>query len=393
MGQANRLARKGMKTMNTQQIKTDNPLPGVLEQYGVNLKRAGQGFIARCPFHDDRHPSFSVYLARGGWQFKCWGGSCGVSGDVFDFIGLQLFGGSWNNRDTAQFKDVLAALGAADRGKSRATWTVPVRPPEARQVSPKVRFAWEIALAMYAENLVQTEKAWTYLEERCLSPQVLRKYRFGFCPAEGSPLLAAAAMRRLTRQDLEEAGLYREWYDENGQPGGSYEFFKGRIVFADVDWSKNPLYLVGRAMPAASKPEAARYLGLPGYPKPLFGYSSLGGGSGPIFLLEGPWDKLTLEGWGYEAVALMSAIPSPEQIRLLQSLKRPLVPVADNDEAGAAALSAWQEAVPWLEAPMRLPPQVDGVEIKDPNDLAAKLPDGVGRKVFMDLIRRRKLAG
>jgi hypothetical protein len=80
-----------------------------------------------------------------------------------------------------------------------------------------------------------------------------------------------------------------------------------------------------------------------------------------------------------------------EQIRLLQSLKRPLVPVADNDEAGRMAISAWQEAVPWLEAPLRLPEQVDGVEIKDPNDLAAKLPEGMGQKIFRDLCKRRKI--
>jgi DNA primase len=48
--------------MDTQQIKHDNPLPVVLEQYGVSLRRTGQGFIGRCPFHDDRHPSFSVFL-------------------------------------------------------------------------------------------------------------------------------------------------------------------------------------------------------------------------------------------------------------------------------------------------------------------------------------------
>lgn len=377
--------------MDIQQIKQDNPLPAVLEQYGVSLRRAGQGFIGRCPFHDDRHPSFSVYLARSGWQFKCWGGSCGMSGDVFDFIGLQLFGSSWSNRDAAQFKDVLAALGAADRGQSRATWKTDVRPYEPKPTTDLTRFAWEVALSIYGDILQRSTEAWDYLHQRCFPLDILRKYRFGYCPPEGSPLLAAAAMRRLTRQDLEAAGLYRGYYGEDGETAGSYEFFKGRIVFADVDWSKNPVYVVGRALPSASKTDAARYLGLPGYPKPLFGYSSLGSGSGPVFLLEGTWDKLTLEGWGYDAVALMSANPSPEQIRLLQSLKRPLVPVADNDEAGQMALSAWQEAVPWLEKPLQLPEQVNGVEIKDPNDLAAKLPEGVGQKIFRDLCKRRKL--
>ncbi|MBE0411519.1 MAG: hypothetical protein IBX69_17480 [Anaerolineales bacterium] len=46
---------------------------------------------------------------------------------------------------------------------------------------------------------------------------------------------------------------------------------------------------------------------------------------------------------------------------------------------------------PWLEKPLRLPERVDGVEIKDPIDLAAMLPEGVGRKIFRDLCKRRKI--
>ncbi len=87
----------------------------------------------------------------------------------------------------------------------------------------------------------------------------------------------------------------------------------------------------------------------------------------------------------------MAANPSLEQVPLLQSLKRPIIPVRDNDEAGEVALSAWREAIPWLEKTLELPKQVDGVGIKDPNELAAKLPEGVGEKIFADLCKRRKL--
>jgi DNA primase len=379
--------------MDTQQIKHDNPLPVVLEQYGVNLRRTGQGFIGRCPFHDDRHPSFSVFLGKGGWQFKCWGGSCGKSGDVFDFVGLALFGEAWSSREAGQFKDVLQALGTHDRSGSLSTWKTDLKPHEARPVTERVRFAWEVALSIYGDLLQHSPEAGGYIKQRRLPLDILRKYRFGYCPPEGSPLLAAAGMRRLGRRDLESAGLYREWYSRNGQPAGWYEFLKGRIVFADVDLAKNPVYLLGRALPGGGRENAVKYLGLAGFPKPLFGRASLGGGLGPVFLLEGPWDKLTLESWGYQALALMAANPSPEQVRLLQSLKRPLVPVADNDDAGRLALSTWQDAVPWLEEPLLLPREVSGVEIKDSNDLAAKLPDGEGQRLFSDLLRRRKLTG
>jgi DNA primase len=255
-----------------------------------------------------------------------------------------------------------------------------------------VQFAWEIALSIYGDIFQKTPEARRYLQERRLSKEVIRKYRFGYCPTEGSPLLAAAGMRRLTRQDLETAGLYRKFYAEDGQALGSYEFLKGRLVFADADLAHNPVYLVGRALPGGGlKDSAAKYLGLAGFQKPLFGYRTLGSGEKPVFLLEGPLDKLTLESWGYDAVALMAANPSPEQIRLLQSLNRPIVPIGDNDEAGQAALSIWQEAIPWLQKPLQLPEQVDGMAIKDPNDLAAKLPEGVGQKLFTDRCKRLRI--
>jgi hypothetical protein len=42
-----------------------------------------------CPFHNERTPSFSVYRLNGVDKFKCWGGSCGVRGDVLEFIKLH----------------------------------------------------------------------------------------------------------------------------------------------------------------------------------------------------------------------------------------------------------------------------------------------------------------
>ena len=54
----------------------------------AELKSAGadiQGKAIRCPFHEDQHPSGSVYQDQAGvWRFKCNAVSCGVGGDVFD---------------------------------------------------------------------------------------------------------------------------------------------------------------------------------------------------------------------------------------------------------------------------------------------------------------------
>jgi hypothetical protein len=63
------------------------------ESLVAELRAAGaefKGSAVRCPFHEDRHPSGSIYQGKdGGWRYRCHG--CGVSGDLFD-IRAQVTG-------------------------------------------------------------------------------------------------------------------------------------------------------------------------------------------------------------------------------------------------------------------------------------------------------------
>jgi|GEM_PF-1447780 len=53
----------------------------------VKLRRTGRNYVSKCPFHDDRNPSFSVYqTADAGWRFKCYSASCGERGDALDWL-------------------------------------------------------------------------------------------------------------------------------------------------------------------------------------------------------------------------------------------------------------------------------------------------------------------
>ncbi len=55
----------------------------------LGARRSGQGYEARCPFHEDATPSLSLFQSDGDWRFKCHGGSCGVSGSLA-FLGAAL---------------------------------------------------------------------------------------------------------------------------------------------------------------------------------------------------------------------------------------------------------------------------------------------------------------
>ena len=65
-------------------IKARADFRAVLAHYGLALLGQGEQAKARCPFHDDERPSCSVNLERG--IFHCHAGSCGVSGNVLEFV-------------------------------------------------------------------------------------------------------------------------------------------------------------------------------------------------------------------------------------------------------------------------------------------------------------------
>jgi len=71
--------------------------PNIVEVVGqyISLRRAGKEYIACCPFHEDKHPSFSINEEEG--VFYCFG--CGATGDVFDFLMR------WSGKNFREVKD------------------------------------------------------------------------------------------------------------------------------------------------------------------------------------------------------------------------------------------------------------------------------------------------
>src|SRR3954452_15551324 len=65
-------------------IKARADFRAVLTHYGIALLGQGEQAKVRCPFHDDERPSCSVNLERR--IFHCHAGSCGVSGNVLEFV-------------------------------------------------------------------------------------------------------------------------------------------------------------------------------------------------------------------------------------------------------------------------------------------------------------------
>lgn len=392
---------RGAMTTLDQRIaraKEDNPLPVVAESMGYTLRRSGRNYQLNCPFHPDRNPSLSIYLAADGWRFNCFSAACGQRGDLLDWIGYHRYGQTWTRRGE-QFKEVLRELDGKDFRQAVASVrlhydNLPRELADAPEVTAKVRHVWDMALAIYAGCLFSErgQEARAYLKQRGFADKTLRRFRFGLCPAENSPLIPGARLNGLSEDDLLEARLLR------GGDFGRYEFFRGgkgftgRIVSADVDHTRQIGYIYSRVLPwEAERVEketgrrVAKYMGLADFAKPVGGLRMLPQKRNPVLLMEGVWNRYTAWQWGYDAVDISGARPSPEQAAVLNRLlvERGLIPVPDNDEGkeggrppGELALEGWREALPDLPAPLILP-VVDGRRIKDLNELA-QLDGGEG---------------
>jgi DNA primase len=144
------------------------------------------------------------------------------------------------------------------------------------------------ATEVYHAAIVMQPRILEYLAQRRIDLDMIRRHRIGYT----------------TGNDLAKYFRFRGWDPEIASDLGLIadshrEYFRQRIVIPELREGRT-VYLVGRA---TQKYQKAKYLGLPGAPKPLYGMDFIGDAE-DVFVCEGPMDWLTLIGWGYPTVAL-----------------------------------------------------------------------------------------
>lgn len=175
-------------------IRAANPLPDIAAKL-VALRPAGHEWVACCPFHADRSPSFTIY--DGGTRFHCFG--CGASGDVLDFV------------QRAYDVDMIGAarlLGADDLpGAARP------QPQPADPIKPDTRGA---ALAIWQRAIPAAGTlAEAYLRFRGIVPPYPPSLRFLRLPCDNlGPLPCLIASVQDVAGDV--TGIQRIWLAHDG---------------------------------------------------------------------------------------------------------------------------------------------------------------------------------
>ncbi len=321
----------------------------------VSLVRRSGRWWGRCPFHEERTPSFSL-LPPDFRRYYCHG--CGATGDAIDWMREQ--------EGAASFFEAIEQL--AERFGIPVEYTQEDAPAQARREARRLREQLlERAAAFYESYLWQAGEAAPardYLVGRGFDEELMRRFRIGYAPSRGTLLTERALKEGFSRSALQSAGLSR---------AGGADFFASRVMFPISDSQGRVQGFGGRTL---DPDERAKYVNSPEgdhFRKRtlVFGLNqarSAASRSKYFVVAEGYTDVMGLTAAGVEsAVACMGTSLTTEQLRLLQRWASEVRLCFDSDEAGEHA--AWRsvEAAVGVQltfSAVRLPPG------RDPGDLA-----------------------
>ncbi|MGB0133096.1 DNA primase [Dokdonella sp.] len=339
-------------------------------QERVTLKKAGRDWSARCPFHDERSPSFTVSPAK---QFyHCFG--CGAHGSAIRFL---------MDYDRLEFPDAIEELAGRAGLKVEYEGGQPDKPRE--DVSDLYALL-DAAASFFREQLASSSQAREYFNKRGLDSATLERFNLGFAPNQWDALKNALGTSPKRVALLDKAGML-----SSGERGGKYDRFRDRVMFPILDRRGRTIAFGGRVM---GKDDGPKYLNSPETPlfhkgRELFGLWQVRDANQKIarlLVVEGYMDVIALHQYGItQAVATLGTATTSDHAEILFRNSADVYFCFDGDRAGRQA--AWR-AVESVLPRMRDGRQAWFLFVPDGED-----PDSLIRKEGVDGFEERlKLA-
>jgi DNA primase len=229
------------------EVKSQADIVRIVSDY-ISLKKRGANYIARCPFHSEKTPSFNVHQGKG--IYKCFG--CGAGGSVFDFV-MQIEGCSFPEAVQTVANKSGIPIPALNVGEDQKR--------AARDLEAVLKLnQW--AVEFFEEHLRGSgagERARAYIETRGLTEQTCGLFRIGYAPDSWDALTNYLRKRGATTEEIEKSGLVVLKDD-----GKFYDRFRGRVMFPIADSQDRVIAFGGRIMSDGepkylNSPETAAY--------------------------------------------------------------------------------------------------------------------------------------
>ena len=307
-------------------LKRQADIVRVVQEY-VQLKKKGANWMACCPFHKEKTPSFSVSPAKE--IFYCFG--CHKGGSVFNFV-MEI--------ERVAFPEAIKIV--ADKvgmplPKMVDDSRFEARRQEADQVIELNSWAmewWQQQLESSGEGRIARE----YLREREITDETVKTFRLGYAPDSWDALSTYLRHKGATPDQIDRSGLVAKKEETNR----SYDRFRGRLIVPVLDVQGRPIAFGGRTL----KGEDAKYINSPetaAYVKGrnLFGLNLTRDEirrQGFVILVEGFLDLIVPYQFGVRnVVASLGTALTADQVRLLSRFARKVVVNYDGDRAGVQA--------------------------------------------------------
>lgn len=231
-------------------IKERLSIVDVISSY-LTIEKAGKNYKAKCPFHNEKTPSFSISPDRG--MYYCFG--CGAKGDIFSFVehfeGTDFLGALKILAERAGVE--LSAYKSKEKDKTDIYYEI-----------------MEEATSFFERMFSNNVEARSYLLSRGLTDLSIKSFRVGFAPESWSSVMDHLVGKGFKKEDIETVGLIKKKDDR------FYDRFRSRIMFPINDSSGRVIAFSGRIfkkIDSSSSIEEAKYLNSPD--TPLFNKSNV----------------------------------------------------------------------------------------------------------------------
>lgn len=299
----------------------------VVEDF-VSLKRRGANYVACCPFHNEKTPSFYVSPSKG--IFKCFG--CGKSGTAVGFV---------MEHDNLSYSEALKYL-AKKYGIEVVEKEESAEDIARKQRSESLLLVSEFAHKFFVSSL-DTDEGRTiglaYFRSRGLEDETIRKYGLGWAPRDRHALAKEAISKGFKEEYLVDTGLCIKYDD-----GSLADRFFDRVIFPVHSLSGRVIAFGGRTL--RSDKTVAKYVNSPEteiYDKSnsLYGIWFAKGEmsrSDKCYLVEGYLDVLSMHQLGITNVVASSGTSlTVPQVRMIKKFTENVTIMYDGDSAGIKA--------------------------------------------------------
>lgn len=357
----------------SEEIKERLDIVDVISEY-IQLQPAGMNsFKARCPFHNEKTPSFYVSKDKQIWH--CFG-SCGGGGDIFTFV-MKMEG--------LEFVDALRTLA------NKAGVELKKEQPEFYSKRARVFEILKLSAEYYHQALLKSKSgqiARDYIATRKLKPETVSQFKLGFSPDDWEMLSKFLKSRGFKDDEIIASGLvvpkdYGRFYDR----------FRFRLMFPIWDAQNNVVGFTARQL--REEKNMGKYINTPqslAYDKSRvlyglnFAKSEIRRGD-QVVIVEGNMDVVASHQAGViNVVASSGTALTSMQIDLIKRYTNNVVFSFDMDLAGNMATQRGIDLA--LESGLNIKvtmPEKDG-KVKDPDDIIKT--EGV--KVWKDVINSAK---